>query len=376
MSNILIVDDDTYIQKMMGQVLSRHGYTTVFASDGHSALEQIPVMAPDLIMLDLSMPGLNGFDVAGQIKENPDTCDIPVILITGMASVANHVKAMEMGVDDFMSKNAAHAEIIARVRAHLKLKQLNDQVKDHQRTLETRVAQRTHQLNKTLKQLKETSLETIFKLTVASEYRDNETGDHIKRMGHFSAAIARKMGLKSKTAELILYAAPMHDVGKIGIPDQILLKPGKLDAREWKLMKKHTTIGADILSGSKIGAVRLGEVIARTHHEKWDGSGYPKGLRGEQIPLVGRIVAIADVFDALTSERPYKAAFPPEKAFQIIAEERGKHFDPDVVDTFFSIKDQILEIKDTHQDRHQSALFCMQQLQDEDGNISCAPLPN
>ncbi len=373
MTNILIVDDDPFVQNMMRQVLARHGYSAVSASDGRSALEQIAVKAPDLIMLDLSMPGLNGFDVAGEIKQNAATCDIPVILITGMASVDNHVRAMEMGVDDFMPKNAANAEIIARVRAHLKVKQLKDQVKHHQHTLETRVAQRTDQLNKTLKQLRETSLETIFKLMVASEYRDNETGAHIKRMGHYCAAIAQEMGLGSKTVELILFAAPMHDVGKIGIPDSILLKPGKLDDAEWALMKTHTTIGADILSGSRIRAVRLGEVIARSHHEKWDGSGYPIGLRGGRIPLVGRIVAVADVFDALTSERPYKSAFPVEKAFGIIAAERGMHFDPRVVDAFFAIQEQILEIREANQDDQGNALFCMQQLQNEAERMTSRP---
>lgn len=193
--------------------------------------------------------------------------------------------------------------------------------------------------------MKDASLEVIWRLTTASEYRDNETGAHIQRMSHYAAAIARRMGLKQKTVETILYAAPMHDIGKIGIPDRILLKEGPLSDTEWQTMKTHTTIGAAILRGSSIGFVRLGEVIALTHHEKWDGSGYPNGLKGRRIPLVGRIVALADVFDALTSKRPYKEAFNIETAHRIIIEGNGIHFDPDVVRAFFAIQDEIREIK-------------------------------
>lgn len=362
MPNILIVDDNLLGQNMMCQVLSRKGYDTMSASDGQTALDIIFTETPDLVLLDIKMPGMDGFEVTSRIKSNPETSSIPVILITGLDTVDNHVRALEMGADDFISKTAAHAEIIARVRAHLRIKQLNDRIKAYQQNLETQVALRTNQLNHALEQLRDASLDTIFKLTAASEYRDNETGTHIKRMSHYSALIAQKMGLKSKTVETILYAAPMHDIGKIGIPDKILLKPGKLDAEEWEIMKKHTTIGADILKGSNIGFVRMGEMIARTHHEKWDGSGYPYGLKGRRIPLAGRIVALADVFDALTSKRPYKEAFSIEKANRIILEERGRHFDPDVVDTFFSIQDVILKIKETYQDDLESLTFKMNHL--------------
>lgn len=362
MFNILIVDDNLLGQNMMSRVLRRKGYGTMSASDGRSALDMIFTETPDLVLLDINMPGMDGFEVTTRIKSNPETSSIPVILITGLDTVDNHVRALEMGADDFISKTAAHAEIIARVRAHLRIKQLNDRIKAYQQNLETQVALRTNQLNHALEQLRDASLDTIFKLTAASEYRDTQTGTHIKRMSHYSALIAQKMGLKSKTVETILYAAPMHDIGKIGIPDRILLKPGKLDAGEWEIMKKHTTIGADILKGSNIGFVRMGETIARTHHEKWDGSGYPYGLKGRRIPLAGRIVALADVFDALTSKRPYKEAFSIEKANRIILEERGRHFDPDVVDTFFSIQDVILKIKETYQDDLESLKLKMNHL--------------
>jgi putative two-component system response regulator len=362
MSKILVVDDDLFGRKMMCRVLNRQGYDTVPASDGQIALDKIPAATPDLILMDINMPKIDGFEVTSRIKSDPETSSIPIILITGLDTVNNHVRALDMGADDFISKTAAHAEIIARVRSHLKVKQLNDRIKAYQQNLEIQVALRTKQLNHALEQLRDASLDTIFKLTAASEYRDNETGAHIKRMSHYSALIAQKMGLKHKTVETILYAAPMHDIGKIGIPDKILLKPGKLNAEEWEVMKKHTTIGADILKGSNIGFVRMGESIARTHHEKWDGSGYPYGLKGRRIPLAGRIVALADVFDAMTSKRPYKEAFSIEKANRIILEERGRHFDPDVVEAFFSVQDAILRIKKSYQDDLESLTLKMNHL--------------
>ena len=374
MPSILVVDDNLQGQKMMCQVLNRKGYETISAPDGQTALGMISAASPDLVLLDIKMPGIDGFEVASRIKWNPETSNIPVILMTGLDTVENHVKAMDIGVDDYISKTATHAEIIARIRAHLKVKQLNDQMKAYQQNLETQVALRTDQLNQALEKLKESSLDTIFKLTAASEFRDNETGAHIKRMSHYSALIAKKMGLKDKTVEAILYAAPMHDIGKIGIPDKILLKPGKLNATEWEIMKKHTTIGADILKGSKTGFAPLGKIIALTHHEKWDGSGYPCGLKGRKIPLVGRIVALADVFDALTSKRPYKEAFSIEKSHRIIEQGRGTHFDPVVLDAFFSIQDEIFTIKEKYQDEKQSPLLCLDHMLNEGGtnsNPSC-----
>ncbi len=359
MPYILIVDDDPLIRNMMCQVINRQGYNADSASDGQSALEKISAASPDLILLDLKMPGMDGFEVASQIKRNTETSDIPIIAITGHDTVDNHVKAFDLGIDGYISKRAAHASIIAMVRSHLKVKQLNDQMKAYQQNLETQVALRTSQLNQALEQLRDASLDTIFKLTSASEYRDNETGAHIRRMSHYSAVIAQKMGLKDKTVEALLYAAPMHDIGKIGIPDKILLKTGKLDAEEWEIMKKHTVIGADILKGSNISFVRMGETIALTHHEKWDGSGYPCGLKGRKIPLVGRITALADVFDALTSDRPYKKAFSYEKSNQIILQERGKHFDPDVVDAFFEVQDAVLQIKESYREDQYSFLYFM-----------------
>ncbi len=354
-AEILVVDDEPAIHRMMQRVLGRAGYRVASADDGEQALKKIVRRPPDLIILDLNMPNSNGFEVAEQLKSREDTCNIPVILMTGNDTVDNLVKALDMGVNDFLSKTAYPDEIRARIRSHLKIKRLNDEVQAYHDHLEKMVALRTAQL-------KNASLEVIWRLTAASEFRDVETGAHIQRMSHYSAAIARRMGLNDKTAEAILYGAAMHDIGKIGIPDRILLKPGKLDAREWDIMMMHAVIGADILKGSDIGVVRLGEMIARTHHEKWDGSGYPDGLAGCRIPLAARIVALADVFDALTSKRPYKDPLSVEKSNRIILEERGRHFDPAVVDSFFSIQDEIRNIKARYQDEGASPIYTLDQL--------------
>jgi putative two-component system response regulator len=224
-------------------------------------------------------------------------------------------------------------------------------MKDYQRRLEAEVARRTEELRLAFEQTRSASLDTIHRLARAAEYRDEDTGAHILRMSQYAAAVARKMGQDANAVEGLLYAAPMHDVGKIGIPDHILLKPGKLDPAEWETMKQHTTIGACILRGSDADLIKLAELIALTHHEKWDGSGYPKGLRGTEIPLSGRITAIADVFDALTSKRPYRqAVFSVEQAYDMIRAGRGSHFDPDVVDAFFAAQAEILVIMEEHRE--------------------------
>ncbi|MEJ2040195.1 MAG: two-component system response regulator [Desulfosarcinaceae bacterium] len=363
LANILVVDDDPAVQRMMKRILGRSGYHVLVAGGGQAAFDMLNAGQPDLIMLDLSMPNIDGFQVATQLKGDLQTREIPIILITGLDSSQNHVRALDLGVNDFLSKTAQPEEILARIRSHLKIKQLNDELRDYRLSLEKMVALRTDQL-------KDASLEVIWRLTAASEYRDNETGAHIQRMSHYSAAIARKMGLAPKTVETILYAAPMHDIGKIGIPDRILLKPGKLDAAEWEIMKDHTIIGANILKGSKIGFVRMGAMISMTHHEKWDGSGYPYGLKGRCIPLAGRIVALADVFDALTSNRPYKEAFPVETAYGIIEKGRGNHFDPQVVEAFFSIHDELMEIKEKFRNEKLSPMMTLDCMFKDGGAVS------
>jgi putative two-component system response regulator len=350
-ANVLIVDDDPAFQRMIGRLLRRYPLSLKFAGSGHEALKKVRSESPDLILLDLSMPQISGFEVAEKIKGDLKTNFIPIIIITGNNSADLLSRALGSCADDFISKTADPSEIIARVQYHLKRKRMLDQLHSDKLASQDIISLKSGQLAIALNRLKETSLEVIWRLTAASEYRDNETGEHIKRMSYYAAAIAQKMGLKNKTVETLLYAACMHDVGKIGIPDCIMLKQGKLDEKEWEIMKRHTTIGADILAGSDIGVVKMGRIIALTHHEKWDGSGYPDGLKARDIPLVGRIVAVADVFDALTSERPYKEAYSVEKSNRIIIEGKGVHFDPEVVDAFLSIQDTILEIKSRYKEK-------------------------
>ena len=270
---------------------------------------------------------------------------LPIILVTALQETEDRVKGIEAGCDDFISKPVDKMELLARVQSLLKVKAYNDLMSNYQKELESEVTRRTEDLKQAFKQIKAASLDTIYRLSMASEYKDQNTGAHIKRMSRYCVAVARRMGLDETTIETLLYAAPMHDLGKIGIPDVILMKPAKLDPAEWEIMKQHTVIGAKILEGSDAEYIQLGEIIARSHHEKWDGSGYPSGLKGSNIPISGRIAAIADVFDALTSKRPYKEAFSDEKALAIIREGRGSHFDPDVVDAFFAVQDEILAIK-------------------------------
>jgi len=343
---ILVVDDEDLNLQLMEALLAPLGYEVILARDGEEALRKIQEAFPDLILLDAMMPKLDGFEVTRRLKEDEDTRIIPIVIVTALQEVQARVMALEMGADDFLAKPVDKTELRARVQSLLKVKAYNDHMRNYQQELEAEVAKRTEELQRAFEKIKEASLETIYRLARAAEYKDEDTGTHVLRMSHYSAAIARKLGLPEDEVESILYASPMHDVGKIGIPDRILLKPGKLDPDEWKVMQQHTLIGGRILSGSEAGFVKLAEVIALTHHEKWDGTGYPNGLRGEEIPIAGRITAIADVFDALTSKRPYKEPFSIEKSFSIIQGERGTHFDPKVVDAFFSITDEILTIKE------------------------------
>ena len=305
---------------------------------------------PDLILLDIMMPGLDGHQVCIQLKTNDLTKKIPVIFVTAKGEIEDETHGFQIGAVDYITKPVSAPIVLARVETHLASH-------DQNRVLEGKVEERTLQLKNALQKLKKSSLDTIYRLSRAAEYKDEDTGSHLLRMSRYSAAIAEEMNLNDETVESILFAAPMHDIGKIGIPDQILLKPGKLDAHEWKLMKQHTDIGAQILDGSDEDIIKLGETIALTHHEKWDGSGYPKKLAGSSIPLVGRIVAIGDVFDALTSQRPYKEPFSLDKSFSIILENRGKHFDPNVVEAFFAVKDNILAIKETYNDSSEGSQF-------------------
>ena len=326
------------------------GYDTVLARDGIEALDKVREIPPDVILLDIMMPKMDGFEVVRQLKEDDATKIIPIVMVTALEEVKDRVKALQAGADDFLSKPVDETELEARVGSLVKVKAYNDHMLNYQKELEAEVAKQTEQLRRAFEKIKLASIDTIHRLSRAAEYKDKDTGAHLQRMSHYAVTIAREVGMDRETVETILYAAPMHDVGKIGIPDQILLKPGKLDPEEWEIIKQHSILGAQILVGSDAESLKLAEVIALTHHEKWDGSGYPKNLKGSDIPLLGRITAIADVFDALTSKRPYKEPFSLEKAFSIIKEGRGSHFDPQVVDAFLAVEDEILSIKEKYKD--------------------------
>ncbi|MCD6136907.1 two-component system response regulator [Candidatus Bipolaricaulota bacterium] len=345
-SRVLVVDDEDRNLRLMEALLAPLGYAVDLARNGEEGLMKAAESPPDLILLDVMMPGIDGFEVVRRLKADEDARIIPVVMVTALHDIQDRVKALEAGADDFLTKPVDKTVLRARVQTLLKVKAYNDHMRDYQKDLEAEVTKRTAELHQAFERIKNASLETIYRLSRAAEYKDEDTGAHILRMSHYSAAVARKLGLSEGEVEAILYAAPMHDIGKIGIPDHVLLKPGKLDQDEWVIMKQHTTIGGCILERSSAEFIKLGETIALTHHEKWDGSGYPKGLEGKEIPICGRITAIADVFDALTSKRPYKEPFSVEKSFSIIKEGRGTHFDPQVVDAFFSITDAILAIKE------------------------------
>jgi putative two-component system response regulator len=346
---ILIVDDQPQNIELLEAHLLPQGYGIVTASGGEEALDKLIEFEIDLVLLDVMMPGLNGFDVTKLIRQDARFRLLPIILITALWETEDRVKGIEAGCDDFITKPLDKMELLARVRSLLKVKAYNDLAKNFRNELESEVSIITEDLRISIKKIKSDSLETIHRLAMVSDYKDRGDSAHINRMSLYSAVIARKMGLKEETIETLLYAACMHDLGKVAMPDNILQKPSKLNPEEWEIMKQHTVIGAKILKGSNSEYINMGEVIAMHHHEKWDGSGYPHGLKGIEIPIICRITALADVFDVLTSKRPYKEAFTTNKALSIIKEGRGSHFDPEVVDSFFAVEDKILKIKNQYE---------------------------
>ena len=293
-------------------------------------------------MLDVMMPGMDGHEVCSRLKSDPAANSIPVIFITAMHESAEITKGFKLGAVDYITKPFQIAELQARVHTHLQLRHAMLALADQNRILDIRVKERT-------KELQDTQLEIIYRLSRAAEYRDNDTGMHIKRLSYLCSTLAAAYGCDEETCDLIFHASPMHDIGKIGIPDAILHKPGKLDAAEWKTMKTHTTLGADILSGHDSLLIKMGQLIALTHHEKWDGSGYPQGLSEFSIPMGGRIVAICDIFDALTSKRPYKEAWPLADALDEIRAGSGAALDPRLVTCFFECLPDLIHIKERFQ---------------------------
>jgi putative two-component system response regulator len=330
--SILLVDDTPENIEVLNGILSPH-YKIRFATHGEKALQVArSVTPPDLILLDVMMPGISGHVVCRELKADPRTRHIPVIFVTALGEVADEKEGFSLGAVDYIAKPVNAPIVLARVRTHLALY-------DQQRELERQVLIQTREISTT-------RLEIIRRLGRAAEYKDNETGLHVIRMSHYVRLLSEAVGLPDLETDIIFNAAPMHDVGKIGIPDSILLKPGPLDPSEWTVMKKHPAIGAEIIGKSDSPLLQAAATIALTHHEKWDGSGYPVGLRGEAIPLIGRIVAIADVFDALTTQRPYKPAWSVERAVEMLKDSNGTHFDPALVKHFMKILPAVLEIRE------------------------------
>jgi putative two-component system response regulator len=316
--SILIVDDEPINLVALEQALSKK-YRLMFARNGSEAITAALKHAPSLILLDIKMPDIDGFSVCRLLKEDPRTENIPVIFVSCLSDSDTEAMSFEMGAVDYIAKPFSPKIVSAHVNTHMSLVRM--------------------------KILEQSQRDAIYMLGAAGHYNDNDTGAHIWRMAEYAGALALALGWSVENSELIKLAAPMHDTGKIGIPDAILKKPGPLDASEWDIMKTHTQIGYEILSKSDAPVFKLAAEIALRHHERWDGSGYPDGLVGEAIPESARITALVDVFDALTMERPYKLAWSIEQAITTIKDGAGKHFEPVIVDVFIAILPQILDIQ-------------------------------
>ncbi|MEQ8604783.1 MAG: response regulator [Marivibrio sp.] len=336
---IMLVDDEPANLKLLERMLRRQGYDDlVIVQDAREVRARSRRTTPDLILLDLKMPHKDGYEVLQELREDGDPLAPPVIVLTAQPDKESTLRALSAGARDFLAKPFDHSELLMRVRNLLDAHLAHRLLQDGKATLEEMVRERTAQLEAT-------RLQIVQRLGRASEYRDEETGSHILRMSHYCMILARGCGWSEDGCQRILHASPMHDLGKIGIPDAILQKPGRLTPEEWAIMKSHAEIGAKLLEGDDSGLLVMSREIALTHHEKWDGSGYPNGVRGESIPQSGRIAALADVFDALTSERPYKRAWSLDEALDFIAEQRGRHFDPALVDLFMDRLSDILAVK-------------------------------
>jgi putative two-component system response regulator len=360
LKKILIIDDEAINVRLIQKCLQMAGYRCVEThTDPETALERIFTVQPDVVVCDVVM-SVSGLQILRQVVSNPDFRNIPMIMITASEDDRVRTDALELGAAELLTKPLRATSLLPRVRNALLLRSQFDQMANHRRELESQIQSRTAELMMS-------RLELIHCLAKLAEYRDNETGHHVVRVGRYSGLLARKLGLDKATCELIEHASPLHDIGKIGIADDILRKPGKLTPEEFELMQRHVGLGKKVfqpLSFSESQQLRshtlLGEMmvsvgsspllrmaseIALTHHERWDGNGYPIGLKGTDIPISGRIVAVADVFDALSSKRCYKPAFPIDKCFAILEEESGTHFDPDIVKAFFSVRDKIVKIR-------------------------------
>ena len=366
---IVLVDDDRRVLESLQRTLRpfEKEWQVLTFDCPRLALAHLQTAGADAVLSDLRMPFIDGLQLLALLQQSPNTRDIPFVILTGHSDRELRRKAIEQGATDLLFKPADPEDVIARIRSVLRLKSYQDELKRHNNELEQRVQERTEALA-------ESRLEVIWRLAKASEYRDEDTGNHVMRVALYSRVIAEGLGCEREFVEQLFLTAPLHDIGKIAVPDAVLLKPGKLTSEEWEIMRSHAATGAKILQddskarrifhrfesrgGSQLDSdplIQMAGSIALSHHEKWDGSGYPRGLSGEQIPLEARIVAVADVFDALCSARPYKQPFSPDKSADIIREGSGKHFDPQVVRAFVDCFDTIRSIQTELAD-HQAEL--------------------
>ncbi|MDP3583688.1 MAG: response regulator [Thiobacillus sp.] len=337
---ILIVDDEPANLKLLDKILRSQGYQRlVLVDDARMVIDLYRATQPALVLLDINMPNLDGYQVMAQLKALNDPLPPPIVVLTAQHDKEALLRALAAGARDFIGKPFDRNELLMRVRNLLEAHMAHSLLHDQKAVLEDMVRTRTEALRRT-------RLQIVQRLGMAAEYRDEETGNHILRMSHTCALLARAIGWSEADCDLILNASPMHDIGKIGIPDAIMLKPGRLDPLEFEIMKTHAAMGKKLLDGDDSDLMSMAREIAFTHHEKWDGSGYPSGLKQEAIPLVGRIAALADVFDALTSIRPYKQAWTVDAAVGYIRENSGRHFDPALAEIFLQELPGIMRIRE------------------------------
>ena len=341
---ILVVDDDEMIRTLHAEFVRGFGYEVELAADGIEAVAKIG-LGVDLVLTDAHMPHMDGFEVARRIRKTLSPDELPIVMVTSLEAREDRLRAYEVGINDFINKPVDPTELRLRLKWLLELKSAHDELRRSKETLVSTVELRTRELRQALEEVTRAQrevqaghLDTIRRLSLAAEYKDHDTAGHIERIGRYSQVVGMAMHMQPGVVDLLSHAAPLHDVGKLGIPDSILLKPGPLDESEREIMNTHTTIGAQILAGSTSPVIQMGERVALTHHEMWNGEGYPNGLAGDEIPEVARICTVVDFFDALTMDRPYRKAVDNDEVVEMICAENGTRFDPRIVEVFLEVR--------------------------------------